>query len=158
MRLINGVPFEIGGQLLKLSHSVKYPPSSLWGEMTSKFLDLFVFSELSAIRDPISDPSPVHQHINQPISISLMRGWEGSALRPLLVTLGFRMDREGEAGTETGCSWIMDDFSRAFNTGCPVYIATENLPDKRPSRRKTAPPGEEFRGAHGQVLWFWRHI
>lgn len=94
------------------------------------------------IRDYIPYPSPVHQHINHPISISLMRGWEGSAWWPLLVTLGFRMDRGGGAGTDTGCSWIMDDFSRAFNFGQPVYIATENLPDKWPSKRgKTALPG-----------------
>lgn len=90
------------------------------------------------IRDHISHASPVHQHINQPISISLMRGWEGSALWPRLVTLGFRMDRGGGAGTDTGSSWIMDDFSRAFSIGRPVYISRENLPDKWPSRRKVA--------------------
>lgn len=65
------------------------------------------------IRDHTSYPSPEHQHINQPISILLMRGWEGSAMWPLIVTLGFRMDRGGGAGTDTGCSWIMDDVSRA---------------------------------------------
>lgn len=111
------------------------------------------------IRDYIPYPSPVHQHINHPISISLMRGWEGSAWWPLLVTLGFRMDRGGGAGTDTGCSWIMDDFSRAVNFGRPVYIATENLPDKWPSKRgKTALPVLVFTGAHGQVWWWLHHV
>lgn len=111
------------------------------------------------IRDYIPYPSPVHQHINHPISISLMRGWEGSAWWPLLVTLGFRMDRGGAAGTDTGCSWIMDDFSRAVNFGRPVYIATENLPDKWPSKRgKTALPVLVFTGAHGQVWWWLHHV
>lgn len=56
----------------------------------------------SVIRDYAPYPSMSHWHISQRISISLLRGWEGSDWRPLLVTLGFhdgwgkwRWDRYG---------------------------------------------------------------
>lgn len=46
------------------------------------------------IRDYAPYPSLFHRHVNHRISISLLRGWEGSGWRPLLVTLGFH-DRWG---------------------------------------------------------------
>lgn len=65
--------------------------SAITGEMRSDWRILRFINTLWAgvIWDYAPYPSPFHRHVNRRISISPVRGWEGSGWRPLLVTLGF---------------------------------------------------------------------
>lgn len=80
---------QIGGQLLKFWPL--WEMSAIAAMMRSDWRILRFISALWAgvIRDYAPYPSPFHRHVNHRISISLVRGWEGSGWRPLLVTLGF---------------------------------------------------------------------
>lgn len=69
---------QIGGQLLKFSHSEKYFPSSLWWEVTREFLDLLLFSDL--VSSDITSPIP-HQCTSTSTSPFQFGSWEeGRAL------------------------------------------------------------------------------
>ena len=65
--------------------------SAIAAVMGSDWRILRFISTLRAgvIRDYAPYPSPLRRHVNRRISISPVRGWEGSGWRPLLVTLGF---------------------------------------------------------------------
>lgn len=123
-------------------HSEKCLPSLPWWEVTRGFLDLLAPCE------------PVSSEIMHAILHCSTDTWtakfqfprwaDGKVLAgdPCLWPWGFTMDGGGGGGTDTGCSWIKDDFSGAFNFGRPACIATKNLPDKWASRRRrTALPG-----------------
>lgn len=55
----------------------------------------------SVIRDYAPYPSLSHRHVSHRISISPVRGWEGSGWRPVLVTLEYH----DEWGVEEGQIW-----------------------------------------------------